>query len=729
MHSNLQTIASGLVAILTTGALGDSSKDPCAKISELSKQTGSGAEVSPQLAAECLISMPFESNKAVAFVDEYAKYLEFQSDLEILAKPPASYLSNRVDLRAGLQGIRSAAAQGSYSSQYEFDSDISDLINSANDGHLSATLCSLQAFTFEAPGLILTSLSTDGVTPPQLYLTEDAMRLAAGAENVSPVAYINGVGAVSTVESQAWLQLLQDPDARYNQLVNNLLVDGSGADIGASFTVDSVWRGIDSYNLTFANQTTTSFEVVAVVADGFDYASGSELYEGLCGTAVATQSPEKRSPTTTTPLPSSSAVVNPSSTFTPPPKTYPVPIMREKHNLVVGYYPEEPGLEDVAVLGVPTFETETDTLDAMVQFAEVANYFVGNATKDGKKKIIIDVQNNGGGVVDSGFALFSIFFPNETLYSSTRFRAHDAMNFMGTIFNAGDNPDNSTIEATGLTVNDLVKPDQESTFKDWAELFGPYKAGGVPSSAVVAEFDFADDANPFNNPINTDGLGGDLNATTPPFAPEDIIVLTDGRCSSTCTIFTDHMVSKGVSTVALGGRPRPDPMQAIGGIKGSQVLDLSYIDSYSSMAVSQLNQSIAAGKPLLSKENITRFAEVMPIPLADFPLKFGGGTINYRNTYTKDNDQIPTQFVYEAATCHLFYTPKTVTSPAASWALAANATWGSGSCVGGVQPDTSLGSQSLDDSSNSADSDSNSVSSPGTHRALGLLLALGSGMA
>lgn len=166
MHSNFQTIASGLVAILATGALG---KEPCAKVSELSRQTD--AQVPPQLAAECLMSMPFESDKAVAFIDEYAKYLEFQSDLEILAKPPATYLSGRVDLRAGLQGIRSAAAQGSYSSQYEFDANILDLINSANDGHLSVTLCSLQAFTFEAPGLTLSSLSTDGVTPPHLYLT------------------------------------------------------------------------------------------------------------------------------------------------------------------------------------------------------------------------------------------------------------------------------------------------------------------------------------------------------------------------------------------------------------------------------------------------------------------------------------------------------------------------------------------------------------------------------
>jgi hypothetical protein len=164
------TIANGLVAVLATTSLG---KEPCAQISELSKQNpggGSPTSVPSQLAAECLMSMPFESEKAVDFIDKFAKYLEFQSDLELLARPPASYLSNQVDLRAGIQGIRSAAAQSFYSSQYEFDADILDLLNSANDGHLGATLCSFSAFTFEAPHLVLASISTDGVTPPQLYL-------------------------------------------------------------------------------------------------------------------------------------------------------------------------------------------------------------------------------------------------------------------------------------------------------------------------------------------------------------------------------------------------------------------------------------------------------------------------------------------------------------------------------------------------------------------------------
>ncbi|PCG92660.1 Interphotoreceptor retinol-binding [Penicillium occitanis (nom. inval.)] len=186
-----------------------------------------------------------------------------------------------------------------------------------------------------------------------------------------------------------------------------------------------------------------------------------------------------------------------------------------------------------------------------------------NATQNvGKKKIIIDVQNNGGGVVVAGYALLIVFSPNETIYSDTPFRTHEAMGFIGTIINYGNNSDNSEASNSGLVVTDLLQPDQTPTFENWNEVYGPYTEAGVPVSALVAEFNFADDANSVSDPINIDGEGGELNARTPPFAPEDIIILTDGRCSSTCTLLVDQMASKGVRTVAVGGRPRAGVMQA-----------------------------------------------------------------------------------------------------------------------------------------------------------------------
>ena len=73
-----------------------------------------------------------------------------------------------VDLFGGLDKIEKQAAAGKYDSQYDFDSDISDLIASAFDGHLSVELCSLGLFTFENK-FPLVSVSTNGTTLPKVY--------------------------------------------------------------------------------------------------------------------------------------------------------------------------------------------------------------------------------------------------------------------------------------------------------------------------------------------------------------------------------------------------------------------------------------------------------------------------------------------------------------------------------------------------------------------------------
>ncbi len=57
-----------------------------------------------------------------------------------------------------------------------------------------------------------------------------------------------------------------------------------------------------------------------------------------------------------------------------------------------------------------------------------------------------------------------------------------------------------------------------------------------------------------------------------PFEKDNVVVLTDGVCGSTCTVFAGLMAREaGVRTIFLGGRPMNAPMQAIGAVKGGQV--------------------------------------------------------------------------------------------------------------------------------------------------------------
>jgi C-terminal processing protease CtpA/Prc len=66
---------------------------------------------------------------------------------------------------------------------------------------------------------------------------------------------------------------------------------------------------------------------------------------------------------------------------------------------------------------------------------------VNKAIANRRKKMIIDVTSNPGGVIDSGFALLSVFFPNKTIYSATRFRSYPAVDLITQVYSTGDNPE------------------------------------------------------------------------------------------------------------------------------------------------------------------------------------------------------------------------------------------------------------------------------------------------
>jgi hypothetical protein len=196
--------------------------------------------------------------------------------------------------------------------------------------------------------------------------------------------------------------------------------------------------------------------------------------------------------------------------------------------------------------------------------------------------------------------------------------------------------------------------------------------------------------------------------------------VTDGQCSSTCTIFTNHMIGRGVRVVAFGGRPQPGPMQSIGGVKGSEVLELSDIEQFVTVAQELVAAYSQAGMPIFNATAMAQFNALMPIPLSDFPLQLSSGSVNFLNAYAPDNDVVPTQFIYEAAYCHLFYTAASINAPEQYWASAANAIWGNGTCA--YQLPGSVSEQAI-----SLPPPAKTNNKP-SRTALGMLLALSRGM-
>ena len=180
--------------------------------------------------------------------------------------------------------------------------------------------------------------------------------------------------------------------------------------------------------------------------------------------------------------------------------------------------------------------------------------------------------------------------------------------------------------------------------------------------------------------INVTGYGPLANVTGPPkFKPENIVLLTDGYCASTCTIFSEFMTKQvGVKTIAMGGRANKNPIQAIGGVKGVNNMQYSYLQSAARTATTLAPQDL---KPKVNSSILRDYASYFVIGRST-----GTPGVNVRDGLAKgDTSGVALQFVHEEANCRLYYTPEMTVDATAIWKAAADAQWGDNSkCVGGA---------------------------------------------
>lgn len=135
----------------------------------------------------------------------------------------------------------------------------------------------------------------------------------------------------------------------------------------------------------------------------------------------------------------------------------------------------------------------------------------------------------------------------------------------------------------------------------------------------------------------------------------------------------------GVKTIALGGRPGlgNKPIQAIGGVKGSNDYPFEYIFEATAEIWGASNSS------LQSQWESSVLNQYTALPL----YRSTNVVVNSRNAYRQgDASNTPLQFVYEPADCRILYTPAMVVDETAVWKTVADSVWGGGAgnaCVAG----------------------------------------------
>ncbi|KAF8851590.1 hypothetical protein BDZ45DRAFT_750549 [Acephala macrosclerotiorum] len=672
--------------ILGATAVANAAGTPCASISAASASWANSAATStlyvkPSIAMACLESVPLNTNLSSAFIDYITPHMQFQSTISYLKDPPKGWTLAGADIFGGLTQIQTNLKTGVYTNQWSFEKDLWTLINVLpHDFHFNLPLPLLEVFFFKTR-TPLVSISSNSSTPGVYFLTDIDQYLNENTNwTPSPITKIEGQDAVTFLEKMSvTTDQFQDPDALWNRLFYNPAA-ALREQFGQYYTGGWMF-GFDNDTITynFANGSTQQFVTYAAISPAVDFTDitdGTSLFEVV---EVLPNAPtrnkrdlEEREQLTKW----TRRVVNKrqSSTSTEMPG-YPTPwIVHPEDPYTAGFFLDS----GVAVLSMTAFVSlnETSTTAQANQQAVIAK-FLAECKTVGANQLIVDLSANGGGDVFSGYDAFKQLFPSIVPYGGSRMRTSPWIDYMGGVYSLAGIYNESLSPPWEIQATSTINLTHFSTYKD---LAGPNRIYGDNFMATTR-------AN-LSDLLMTSGFSvygyGDLpSIPSAAFEAQNIVMLLDGGCGSTCAIFAEFMKSQGgVRSVAVGGRAQTGPMQGVGGSKGAQELPYEILETY--------RDDVPIVASLLKNPPAMPTGVSIPPSLSDYtPLGSKarlnvGGRVNFRNNIRDgDTSQTPLQFVYEAANCRIFYEAEDIFDMSNLWNRVANVTWGGAKCVDG----------------------------------------------
>jgi hypothetical protein len=391
---------------------------------------------------------------------------------------------------------------------------------------------------------------------------------------------------------------IQDPDASYNIVFFELaqftiLPDNTGV-----FSFPQLYPGANT-TLTFANGSSVAIPNDALVIENLSgITNGADMYSAFCtpksisttaASSAATSSIQKRQASTV--LPSSTASIAPAPTS----PGYPYPVVKHSANLVAGYFLNGTGNDNVAVLSIPSYNGALPGQE--LEFQNVVQSFLVAAQQAGRTKLIIDLQANGGGIVDLGLDTFAQLFPSKRPNTQGNMVSNVGQDIIGRTFSnieAGDQTQaakNADLLQAWTVQADMTVDGKG--FASWDDFIGPVQLHGGKFTKLF-QLNYSNEALTDNSKGKI-VITGTNNRTdfTQVFKASDMIMLYDGYCASTCTVFSELMKTLGgVQSIAVGGRPQLAAMQGVGGVKGSNVQEMQTMIEIAGEVFQIGNQSV-----------------------------------------------------------------------------------------------------------------------------------------
>ncbi|OAP62782.1 hypothetical protein AYL99_02009 [Fonsecaea erecta] len=622
----------------------------------------------PEVAYECLSSIPVIQEHAEALVASLRGYLEMQSTLDYLSAPTTGWLFPPVDIVHVLSQIWTKLVNNQYSSEYDLQVDLHTMTLLGKDDHFITKGPLLNALTFERrPDAVpLISLSEDGKQIPSVYLLWDRFYQGEQGElklrsdhAYSAITKINGIDVQEFLQVESLTGTSQDLDSLYNGMMHPYGLFESPEFYPGPYTNYTFQNGSVMPFRNYANWRKNNLTGVANAID---------MYALFFQTVDLSSDDGEDDPD------SDSASAHPRKIVK---RQVPAPaIYSDDAGAISGYWGD--GIpDDVAVLTISGFSpADSGGSDSKSQKTLQA---ILEATKElGKEKLIIDLRQNGGGSVRLCLETMVQLFPDTPPDTKSSMRANGAQKAIVEYFSEQTRIAENADPSTGT---DVTEVDAERSYSPWAyqtvmspkvkpfnnmdHYYGPYREGPGYFTSYFQE-------NYTNNEYSMiDHSEIVLTQAVPgkqwPYSPENMIILTDGICASACSIFVEHLKNKfRVMSIVIGGRPQTGPMQTIGGVRGSRLFEYPHLVN---MLIAYQNQTTAnpdSADPTFDNWDYgpaSRFGTYL--------------RVNGFNAYRLgEPHNIPLHFAYEAADCRIWYTPEMIEDDKVLWSRVAELAFG-----------------------------------------------------
>ncbi|KAJ1706434.1 hypothetical protein NYO67_11410 [Aspergillus flavus] len=608
-------------------------------------------------AHKCLTSLPFRADIASQLVQYVNDMIQFHSTLAYLADPPQSYQQPAVDLVSGLSQLQRDIDNNVFRNEYAFEAALNHLIHAAHDDHLELVGGALSRFTYAATYRIV-SVSSDGGRAAQDDLLANETRYLPWQP--SAIRTINGQDVVEYLTQFAAVNSFGklEPHADWNMLMRSAALEIQGK--REAFHGAATYPG-DFITFTFENGTTVGslpWEALFCCNGGVGpLQTGDELYDFFVLGHYPASYDENLEADMTTISNRAAPVITPLNNPAYPPKAdvTEASYTRDGGALLRGYFLHDSSL---AVLSIPHFVVDRK---APHSFSNAVKQFLAQSTRAGLKKVVIDVQQNPGGSPLLALETFKIFFPSIKPWASSRRRVHPMANALGSALTTYwqnltmDRPEYYNLTANEWVVTGRLDLDTGRNFTSWDDFVGPTDHYRGDNFTKKEQYNLSSTL--FT--MKAAGIEIDGHGNGQPYKPEDIIILSDGLCSSACALFMELMHHEaGVQTVVIGGQPSYGPMQAPSGSRGAALYKAE-----------NMHRDIELARGIDKSRHVD-------LPSRTHAFLITTATVNLRDQVRQtDSSVTPLQFLYEAADCRIFLVPATWYNYTNLWKYAADAIW------------------------------------------------------